>query len=53
MPSSLVALQIFMILLPGFASAYIVQFLVTRRSQTDLERVTEALLYGNYIFNSL
>ena len=50
MPSSLIALQIFLILLPGFASAYVVQFLVTRRPQTDLERIIEALLYSFVIY---
>ena len=50
MPRSLIALQIFMILLPGFASAYIVQLLVARRTQTDLERITEALLYSFLIY---
>jgi hypothetical protein len=43
-PTSLVALQIFLILLPGFAAAYVVQQLATRRTRSDLERVIEALL---------
>ncbi len=50
MPTSLLALQIFLILLPGFAAAYVVQLLVTRRPQTDLERVIEALLYSFIIY---
>jgi hypothetical protein len=50
MPSSLVALEIFFILLPGFAAAYVVQFLATRKSQSDLERVIEALLFSFVIY---
>jgi hypothetical protein len=49
-PTSLVALQIFLILLPGFAAAYVVQQLATRRTQTDLERVIEALLFSFVIY---
>lgn len=50
MPTSLVALEIFLILLPGFAAAYVVQQLATRRSQSDLERVIEALLFSFIIY---
>lgn len=50
MPTSLIALQIFLILLPGFAAAYIVQQLATRRSQSDLERIIEALLFSFVIY---
>jgi len=50
MPSSLIALQILLILLPGFASAYFVQLLVTRRAQSDFERVVESLLYSFVIY---
>jgi Family of unknown function (DUF6338) len=49
-PTSLVALEIFLILLPGFAAAYVVQQLATRRSQSDLERVIEALLFSFIIY---
>jgi hypothetical protein len=49
-PTSLVALQIFLILLPGFAAAYVVQQLATRKTQTDLERVIEALLFSFVIY---
>jgi len=49
-PTSLVALQIFLILLPGFAAAYVVQQLATRSTQTDLERVIEALLFSFVIY---
>lgn len=50
MPTSLVALEIFLILLPGFAAAYVVQQLATRRTQSDLERVIEALLFSFIIY---
>lgn len=50
MPTSLVALEIFLILLPGFAAAYVVQQLATRRTQSDLERVIEALLFSFVIY---
>lgn len=50
MPTDLIALQIFLILLPGFAAAYIVQFLATRKTQSDLGRVIEALLFSFIIY---
>lgn len=50
MPATLLALQIFLILLPGFSAAYVVQALATRRSQTDLERVIEALVFSFIIY---
>ncbi|MGH7173264.1 MAG: DUF6338 family protein [Gemmataceae bacterium] len=50
MPATLLALQIFLILLPGFSAAYIVQALATRRSQSDLERVIEALVFSFIIY---
>jgi len=50
MPGTLLALQIFLILLPGFASAYAVQALATRRSQSDFERVIEALVFSFVIY---
>ena len=50
MPATILALQIFLILLPGFSAAYIVQALATRRSQTDLERIIEALVFSFIIY---
>jgi hypothetical protein len=50
MPTSLIALEIFLILLPGFAAAYLVQQLATRRNQSDLERIIEALLFSFVIY---
>jgi len=50
MPVTLLALQVFLILLPGFSAAYVVQALATRRSQSDLERVIEALVFSFIIY---
>ena len=50
MPTSASALQIFLILLPGFAAAYIVQILTVRGKQTDLDKVIEALLFSFLIY---
>jgi hypothetical protein len=50
MPATVLALQIFLILLPGFSGAYVVQALSTRRSQSDLERVIEALVFSFVIY---
>jgi hypothetical protein len=50
MPVTLLALQVFLILLPGFSAAYVVQALATRRTQSDLERVVEALVFSFVIY---
>lgn len=50
MPATLFALQVFLILLPGFSAAYIVQSLATRRSPSDLERVIEAIVFSFVIY---
>lgn len=50
MPTSVVALEILLILLPGFAAAYVVQLLALRGSQTDLDKVIEACLYSFLIY---
>jgi hypothetical protein len=50
MPVTLLALQIFLILLPGFSAAYVVQALATRRLPTDFERVIEALVFSFIIY---
>jgi hypothetical protein len=50
MLGTLLALQLFLILLPGFSAAYIVQALATRRSQSDFERVIEALVFSFVIY---
>lgn len=50
MPGTLLALQIFLILLPGFSAAYVVQGFVTRRTQSDFERTIEALVFSFVIY---
>ena len=50
MPATLLALQIFLILLPGFSAAYIVQSLATRRTQSDFGRSIEALVFSFVIY---
>ena len=50
MPATLLALQVFLILLPGFSAAYAVQALATRRTQSDLQRVIEALVFSFIIY---
>jgi hypothetical protein len=50
MPATLLALQVFLILLPGFSAAYVVQALATRRTQSDFERVVEALVFSFVIY---
>ncbi len=50
MPVTLLALQLLLILLPGFSAAYFVQALSVRRSQSDFERVIEALVFSFLIY---
>jgi Family of unknown function (DUF6338) len=50
MPTSVIALQILLILLPGFAAAYIVQMLAMRGPQTDFDKVIESSLYSVLIY---
>ena len=50
MPTSVIALQILLILLPGFAAAYIVQMLAMRGPQTDFDKVIESCLYSVLIY---
>lgn len=52
MPANVLALQILLILLPGFAAAYIVQRLASRAAQTDLDKVIEALLFSFAIYGA-
>ncbi len=52
MPTSGIALQILLILLPGFAAAYIVQLLALRGPQTDFDKVIEACLYSFLIYSA-
>ncbi len=50
MPATAAALQILLVLLPGFTAAYLVQLLATRARQTDLEKIIEALLFSFLIY---
>jgi hypothetical protein len=51
MPTSVIALQILLILLPGFAAAYLVQMLALRGPQTDFDKVIESCLYSVLIYS--
>jgi hypothetical protein len=46
MPEKAEALGILLVLLPGFAAAYLVQLLAARRKQSELDKVVEALLFS-------
>jgi hypothetical protein len=50
MPGKIEALGIFLILLPGFLCAYVVQSLAVRRKQTELDKVVEALLLSFLLY---
>ncbi len=50
MPTSVIALQILLILLPGFAAAYVVQMFAMRGTQTDFDKVIESCLYSVLIY---
>lgn len=52
MPTTVVALEILLILLPGFSAAYIVQLFAIRTKQSDLEKIIEALLFSFLIYVS-
>lgn len=51
MPTSVIGLQVLLILLPGFAAAYIVQLLALRGPQTDFDKAVEACLYSLLIYS--
>jgi Family of unknown function (DUF6338) len=50
MPSSVEALEILLVLLPGFLSARIVQSLFVRPQQTELDKIVEALQYSFIVY---
>jgi hypothetical protein len=50
MPDKAEALGILLILLPGFASAYLVQLLAARRKQSELDKVVEALIFSLFLY---
>ncbi len=49
-PASVVALQVLLILLPGFAATAIVEALAPRGKQSDFQRVISASLYSILIY---
>jgi len=50
MPEKMEALGVLLVLLPGFACAYVVQMLAVRRKQTELDKVVEALLFSLILY---
>ncbi|MDR3774462.1 MAG: DUF6338 family protein [Terracidiphilus sp.] len=50
MPDKAEALGILLVLLPGFASAYLVQLLAARRKQSELDKVVEALIFSLILY---
>lgn len=50
MPEKAEALGIFLVLLPGFVSAYLVQILAARRKQSELDKVVEALIFSLFLY---
>jgi hypothetical protein len=50
MPGTMQALAVLFVLLPGFLAAYILQSLVTRPKQSDLEKLVEALIFSFVVY---
>jgi hypothetical protein len=50
MPEKVEALGVLLVLLPGFACAYVVQMLAVRRKQTELDKIVEALLFSLFLY---
>lgn len=50
MPEKVEALSILLVLLPGFACAYLVQFLAVRRKQSEFDKVIEALIFSLFLY---
>ncbi len=50
MPEKAEALGILLVLLPGFAAAYLVQLLAARRKRTELDKVVEALIFSLVLY---
>lgn len=50
LPGNIDALGVLLVLLPGFACAYIVQFLAVRQKQSELDKVIEALLFSLLLY---
>jgi hypothetical protein len=50
MPSSIEALGILLLLLPGFSCAFLVQRIAVRAKQTELDKIVEALLLSFVLY---
>jgi len=50
MPDKAEALGIILVLLPGFAAAYLVQLLAARKKQSELDKVVEALIFSLVLY---
>jgi hypothetical protein len=50
MPGTTEALGVLLLLLPGFSCAFLVQRLVVRPRQTELDKVIEALLFSFFLY---
>ncbi|ACO33364.1 MULTISPECIES: DUF6338 family protein [Acidobacterium] len=50
MPGHIEAIGIFLVLLPGFSCAFLVQHIVVRPKQTELDKVVEALLLSFILY---
>jgi fructose-specific phosphotransferase system IIC component len=50
MPEKAEALGILLVLLPGFAAAYLVQLLAARRKQSELDKIVEALIFSLVLY---
>jgi hypothetical protein len=50
MPEKAEALGVLLVLLPGFAAAYLVQLLAARRKQSELDKVIEALIFSLVLY---
>ena len=50
MPSKVEAFGLLLVLLPGLLCAYVVQALAVRRTQTEIEKVVEALIFSLVLY---
>jgi hypothetical protein len=50
MPDKAEALGILLVLLPGFAAAYLVQLLAARRKQSEVDKLVEALIFSLFLY---
>jgi hypothetical protein len=50
MPDNAAALGIFLVLLPGFTAAYLVQLLAARKKQSEFDKIVEALIFSLLLY---